>query len=119
LTEVAYIRYADVAAVAAGAMLESKHKSGIYEITGPEAFDHYEIASALSTAWSRPIRVEDLSPSNYKRALLARNVPSEIVDVLTTLHLAIGAGEYERVSGDAAVLSGRAFEPVGDFLRRA
>ena len=114
----AYIAYADVARATAGALLGAGHENRTYEITGPEALNHFEIAERLSAAWGRPIRVRDLTPGAYADAL-ARRLPPFIVDLLVSLHAAIGAGEYAQISPDAARLSGALIEPASAFLARA
>lgn len=115
----AYITYADVAAAIVGAMLGTGHDSRTYEITGPEALNHFEIADRLGAAWGRPIRVRDVTPGEYADGLARRGLPPFIVELLVSLHAAIGAGEYARISPDAAMLAGAPIEPASAFLARA
>jgi NAD(P)H dehydrogenase (quinone) len=114
----AYIAYADVARATAGALLGNGHENRTYEITGPEALSHFEIAERLAAAWDRPIRVRDLTPDAYADALAQRGLPPFVVELLLSLHAAIGAGEYAGISPDAARLSGAAVEPASAFLAR-
>jgi NAD(P)H dehydrogenase (quinone) len=116
---VAYIRYHDVAAATVGALIEEQPANRIYEITGPTAVDHFQIAALLSEAWRREIKVVELSPVEYAEALAQRGLSEFIVEVLTSLRAAIAASEYASVSSDAARLVGQRIEPVEDFLRRA
>jgi NAD(P)H dehydrogenase (quinone) len=99
--------------------MEQGHANRTYEITGPSAVDHFQIAALLSKAWHQEIRVVELTLDEYAKALVQRGLPEFIVEVLTSLRAAIAAGEYANVSPDAARLAGRSIEPVEDFLRRA
>lgn len=115
----AYITYADVARATAGALLGTGHANRTYEITGPEALDQFEIARHLGTAWGRPIRVRDLAQGAYADGLRQRGLPPFVVELLVSLHAAIGAGEYAEVRPDAAMLAGTPIEPASAFLLRA
>jgi len=119
LGKAAYVSCHDVAAATVGALMEAQHANRVYEITGPTAGDHFQTAALLSKAWQREIKVVELSPGEYAKALVQRGLPEFIVEVLTSLHAAIAAGEYASVSSDAARLAGRPIEPVEDFLWRA
>ena len=119
LGKVAYIGYRDVAAATVGAIIQEEHANRVHEITGPIAVDHFQIAAKLSEVWQREIKVVELSLDDYAEALVQRGLPEFIVEVLTSLHAAIAAGEYAGVSSDAARLAGRPIEPIEDFLRCA
>lgn len=115
----AYIAYADVARATAGALLGSGHESRTYEITGPEALNHFDIAERLSAAWERPVRVRDVTPGIYADVLAQRGLPPFIVELLVSLRAAIGAGEYALISPDAARLSGAPIGSASAFLAGA
>ena len=112
----AYIAYADVARATVGAILGTGHENRCYEITGPEALSHYDIADRLSRSWGRTITVQDVSPAEYVDHLLQRGLPTFLVDLLASLHAAAGAGEYARVSADAADLAGGRVDSASAFL---
>lgn len=57
-----YIAYADVARATAGAILGTGHENRCYDITGPEALSHYDIADRLSARWGRTIEVRTSCP---------------------------------------------------------
>lgn len=117
--KVAYIAYADVAEAAAGALVGQGHDNKTYEITGPEALDQFEIATALSRAWGKPVRAVEITREAYADGLAQRGLPPFIVELIVSLQAAVAAGEYAAVSDDACHLAGRALEPVSEFLKRA
>ena len=116
---VAYITYDDVARATAGTLLDTGHENQTYELTGPEALDHFQVAERLSVAWGRPIKVRDLEPGAYADGLVQRGLPPFIVELLVSLHAAIGAGEFAAVHPDAAHLARQPVEPVSRFLFRS
>jgi len=65
----------DIAAVAAAALTEGGHEGKIYDITGPEALTHYEMAEKLSHALSRQIQFVNVSPEVMRGALVAAGLP--------------------------------------------
>lgn len=115
----AYITYADLARATAGALLGDGHENKTYTLTGPEALNHFDIADRLTAAWDRSIRVRNVTPEAYREALSKRGLPDFVIDLLLSLHDAIGAGEYERITKDASDLAGRDIEQASAFLARA
>ncbi|WP_031527477.1 SDR family oxidoreductase [Dyadobacter crusticola] len=59
----------DIAAAAGEALIHPAHENKIYNLTGPEALSHYELAARLSTAVGRNIRFVDV-PSEALRDML-------------------------------------------------
>jgi NAD(P)H dehydrogenase (quinone) len=115
----AYITYADVASATAWAMLGKGHENRTYNLTGPEALNHFEIADRLGAAWQRPVRARDVTPGEYADGLVRRGLPAFIIELLVSLHAAIAAGEYAEVSPDAATLAGAPIVSASAFLASA
>ncbi len=65
----------DIAAVAAAALTESGHEGETYELTGPEAITHDQMAEMLSEATRMPIKYVDVPPAALLRALLDLGMP--------------------------------------------
>lgn len=61
----------DIAAVAARTLTEHGHAGAKYVLTGPQALTQVEQAHAIGEAIGRPIRYEEISPSEARRELLA------------------------------------------------
>ncbi|HTD79153.1 MAG TPA: SDR family oxidoreductase, partial [Chloroflexota bacterium] len=66
----------DVAAVAAGALLEAGHEGRIYEITGPEALAFSDVAQHLSETIGRPVRYVDIDPESALNDLVSAGLPT-------------------------------------------
>jgi uncharacterized protein YbjT (DUF2867 family) len=79
--ETAPIDERDIAAVAARALYEDGHAGGDYVLTGPESLTQAEQVSIIGAAIGRPIRFEELSPDEFRRAT-ADGWPPPVVDML-------------------------------------
>lgn len=116
--KVAFITHADVAAAAAGALTGNGHAGKIYEVTGPEALNLFDIAEILSKAWGRTIKAGDMELAEYGRVLAAHGVPPGAAEADVRLREAVAAGEYAAVSNDAERLAGRPIEPMSSYVAR-
>lgn len=65
----------DIAEVAVAALTETGHEGKIYELTGPQALTHTEMAERLSTVLDRRIAFVDISPETMRETLLSVGFP--------------------------------------------
>ena len=66
----------DIAAVAVRALSEPGHEGKMYDLTGPQALTHQEMAHMLSAAASRTITFRDVPESAMLDALLSFGMPN-------------------------------------------
>jgi uncharacterized protein YbjT (DUF2867 family) len=74
---ISHIDARDVGRVAAHVLTEPGHEEEAYELSGPEAITHDEIAETLTEALGRTIRYVRLSDEEYRKRLLAMGLPEE------------------------------------------
>ncbi|GDY31744.1 NAD(P)H-binding protein [Gandjariella thermophila] len=67
----ALIHEADIAAVAARALLEDGHAGKKYELTGPEAITQVEQVRLIGEAIGRDVRFEEVSPEQWREQMSA------------------------------------------------
>jgi uncharacterized protein YbjT (DUF2867 family) len=65
----------DIAAAAAAALTQPGHEGRTYDLTGPEALTHTEMAVQLSDAVGRRISFVDITPEAMKATLLDAGLP--------------------------------------------
>ncbi|MBD0275713.1 MAG: SDR family oxidoreductase [Acetobacteraceae bacterium] len=65
----------DIAAAAAAALTGDGHEGRTYDLTGPEALTHAEMAASLSGALGRPVAFVDVPPEAMLKALLGAGLP--------------------------------------------
>ena len=104
----AFIDTRDIAAVAAKALLEPPHQGKTYELTGPRALDHHEVAAILSRAAGREIRYVPITPEQAADGLRKAGVPEVGVQALTLLMSYVRAGYTARTTPTVQEILGRA-----------
>lgn len=113
--------YVDIRNVgeATAVVLESPaaHKGKIYSITGSEALTHRQMADIFSEQLSR--QVVHISPSidEYKKTLAKLNVPGFLHEFLVVLYGTIAKGQWEKVSNDYTLLTGKNAIFFTDFVQ--
>lgn len=71
----------DIAAVAVRALCEDGHAGAEYVLTGPESLSQFEQVSTIGRVIGRPLRIEEISPDEARRELLAL-MPAFVVNML-------------------------------------
>jgi uncharacterized protein YbjT (DUF2867 family) len=108
--KVSVVDVRDVAAVAVAALTQSKHEGKTYDITGPQALTHGQMAEQLSQALDRPITFVDLPDQEFRNALSAMHMPDWQADGLIE-----DFAHYRR--GEAAGISSVVRECTGKGAR--
>lgn len=96
----------DIGAVAAKTLTEPKHEGKIYELTGPEALTHAEMAEQLSQAVGKPIKHVEVSSEVMKEALLKNGMPAWQAEGVLEDYERYRKGEGEQVSPAVAEITG-------------
>ncbi|QRP49328.1 SDR family oxidoreductase [Amycolatopsis sp. FDAARGOS 1241] len=96
---------ADVASVAAAAVLDDSHTGALYTVTGPQALTPRDRAAALGAALGEPIGFVEQPPAQA-RAQLLELMPAPIADA-TLAVLGAPLPEEQKVSPDAELVLGR------------
>ena len=107
----------DIASVAAEALTDPKHLGQAYDITGPEALTHFDIADALSRALSRPVSFTDVPPEAFAQPLAQAGMPQWQIDGLLEDYAHYSRGEAEAVSPAVGDVTGRQPRDINTFAR--
>lgn len=73
----ALVHEADIADVAAAALVEPGHAGRRYDITGPEALTRARAAEIIGAALGRPVRFEELTRAQALRSWMSQGVDEE------------------------------------------
>jgi uncharacterized protein YbjT (DUF2867 family) len=111
--EVSIVDVRDIAAVAATALTESGHEGKIYDVTGPDALTHMDIAAQLSDVLGRQVTFVDIPESAMREALIAHGFPEWQADGLTEDYAHYRRREASNVSSTVPDVTGR---PARSFL---
>jgi uncharacterized protein YbjT (DUF2867 family) len=79
---VSIIDVRDIAAVATAALTQSGHEGKIYDLTGPEALTHAEMACRFTAGLGRPVTFVDIPDDAMRAALLGFGFPAWQADGL-------------------------------------
>jgi len=107
----------DIAEVAATALLEPGHDDVTYELTGPAALTHAEMAAQLAEALGRPVAFVDVPPAVMRDQLLHVGVPAWQADGLLENYAHYRRGEAAVVASGVEDVIGRAPRAFADFAR--
>lgn len=75
------IHEADVAAVAARALLADDHEGQVYLLTGPQALTRIDQLNTIGDAIGRQLRFEEISPDEFAQTM-AQYVPEGVITML-------------------------------------
>lgn len=109
----------DIAAMAAIALTDDKHEGKIYDLTGPEALTHSQMATYLSEATGNNIQFVNISPEDMRQAVLSVGMPEWQADGLIEDFAHYSRGEAAVITSAIKVVTGKdpfSFKSfVGDY----
>jgi uncharacterized protein YbjT (DUF2867 family) len=112
---IAVIADADIAAVAAVALLTDELVGHRISLTGPQALTNIELVAALGTALGRPLRYQQVPPDAVRQRFHAVGFPAAFADAYLAL-LADTVGRPALVTHEVDKILGR---PATPFARWA
>lgn len=104
---VAWIDARDIAAVAVCALTTPGHESRAYPVTGPQALSGAEVAAALSTVASRPVRYVPITLAQAAGAMTGMGMPQSLADAMNELYALAPAGHLAGVLDTVQAVTGR------------
>ncbi|TMR32505.1 NAD(P)H-binding protein [Actinomadura geliboluensis] len=114
--KVGYIDARDIAAVAAALLTRPVGADATYELTGPVAPTHDEVAAELTRAFGRPVRYVDLTVEEAAVHLEKRGMPAQAARDLAELMSQIGDGRWASATTTVADILGREPRSLREFL---
>ena len=105
-----FIDAGDIAAVAVRLLTTHDQDNKAFDLTGPEALTHDQVAQVLSKETGRTITYQDIDPDVLRKGLLAGGVPADYTEFLLVILGFLKQGYAERTTGEVKALLGR--EPV-------
>lgn len=114
--KVGYIDARDIAAVAAALLTRPVGADATYELTGPVASTHDEVAAELTQAFGRPVRYVDLTVEEAAVHLEKRGMPAQAARDLAELMSQIGDGRWASTTTTVADILGREPRSLREFL---
>ncbi|AJT69009.1 hypothetical protein T261_7411 [Streptomyces lydicus] len=113
---VSYVDARDVGEAAAEVLTTDGHDGRIYELTGPEALTHEEIAGLIGAVLGREIIYRAATPGQARAALLDAGLDEWRASGLVELYGMYAAGEAATVTEEIPRLLGRPARSLTAFL---
>ncbi len=104
---VAFVDAADIAVVAAHALLDQPAPKTDLVLTGPDALSYDDAAKVLTRATGRPVRHRASSADEAIKYMVAAGLPRELAEMLAAMETAIAAGAEDRVTDTVERITGR------------
>jgi uncharacterized protein YbjT (DUF2867 family) len=105
----------DIASAALAALVEKGHEGQIYNLTGPQALSHREMAEKLSRALGRRIDFVDVPPEAMQETLIKFGLPVWQADGLIEDYAHYSRGEAAEVTTGVQDATGRPPRSFDDF----
>ena len=103
-----FIDARDIAAVAAQLLTGNDFVNREFDLTGPEALDHDQVAAILSRETGRTITFQDISPEAMREGLLGAGLPLAYAEFMILILGFFKAGYSERTTDAVQQITGRA-----------
>ncbi len=115
--KVSFVDVRDIADAAVAALTEPGHENKIYDLTGPEALSHSDIAQQLSNAVGREMKFVDIPPEAMRDALTALKMPPYQVDGILEDYAHYRRNEASAVLPGVQNATGHAPHNFAEFAR--
>ncbi len=106
------IHEADIAAVAVGALLDTRHNGADYVLTGPQSLTQREQVEIIGEVIGRSLRFEEMSPDEARREL---GFPEAAINMLLAAWAA-AIGQPALVTSTVADITGRPARAFRDWV---
>jgi uncharacterized protein YbjT (DUF2867 family) len=105
----------DIASAAVAALVEKGHEAQTYNITGPQALSHGEMAETLSGALGRRIDFVDVPPDAMRETLIKVGLPVWQADGVIEDYAHYARGEAAEITKGVQDATGRPPRTFDDF----
>jgi uncharacterized protein YbjT (DUF2867 family) len=107
----------DIAAVAVAALTEEGHAGKTYDVTGPEALSHEDMATQLTKTLGKQVDYVDISEKTLREALAGFGMPEWQAEGLIEDYAHYHRGEAAGVSSAVKDVTGKAARSFAEFAK--
>lgn len=101
------------------AAINAPLKNREFDLTGPEALDHAEVAKIIADVSGRPVVYHSLTEEQMNAGALAAGLPEPMVGYLAVLYGVVRAGYAAGVTSDVETVTGKKPETFRAFAQSA
>ena len=110
-----FIDARDIAVVAAELLVNDRFNGQDFDLTGPEALDHQQVAAQLTQTTGKRIGYTDIPPEAMRAGLLAAGLPADYAEFLLVILGYFKAGYAERTTDAVQVITGNAPRTLAQY----
>jgi uncharacterized protein YbjT (DUF2867 family) len=112
-----FVDVRDIAAVAVKSLTAPGHEGKAYEITGPRAISHHDIAAAFTKVLGRPVNYVSVPPEAAKQAMTGAGMTQWQADSILELYALLREGRFDRTTSTVKDVTGREPITIEQFVR--
>jgi len=112
-----FIDAKDISAVVAKLLTTDKFDNKDFDITGPKALDHDEVAKEISAVTGKNITYQEIQPAELRKGLLAAGLPEDYTDFLLMILGFLREGYSARTTTSVKDILGREPRDFSQYAR--
>lgn len=97
-------------------MIVHWHENKTYSLGGSEAVSFPDIARILVDIKGQPVPFNSITTEEYLEGIVAKGVPHQVAEFITSWVIAMEEGEFEYQSGDLERLLGRKTKTFRSYI---
>ncbi len=105
--KVSFLDARDISSVAAKLLTSDEFDGRDFDLTGAEAFDHSEVAAAISQVSGRKVEYKEISPEDFRKGLLQAGLPQGYADFLVLIFGFLKEGYSARTTNSVKEITGQ------------
>jgi uncharacterized protein YbjT (DUF2867 family) len=115
--KVSFIDSRDISAAAASLLTNDAFTNRAFDLTGPAALDHAQVAQAISNATGKAVMYQDIEPAALKGGLRDAGLAEDYVDFLLLIFGFLREGYNARITDSVQTLLGRPARGFNEYAR--
>lgn len=112
-----FIDARDISAVAMKLLTTDQFNNRDFDLTGPVALDHDEVASQIAAAANKKVVYREISPEAFKQGLLSAGLPADYVDFMGLIMGFLREGYSSAVNHSVETILGRKAAGFASYAR--
>lgn len=106
--KVSFVDAKDISAVVAKLLTSESFANRDFDLSGPVAEDHVQVAQAISTATGKKVVYQEITPEELRQGLLTAGLPADYVEFMLLIFGFLREGYNAKITSSVKDILGRA-----------
>ncbi len=111
-----FIHTKDVSAVAAKLLTSDEFKNKDFDLTGPTAIDHAQVAKEISKVTGKSVEYKDTAPEKLGETLLSWGIPKDYVNFMILIFGFLKEGYNAGLTQNVKLITGQNPKSLSDYV---